>query len=228
MRSFSQPLPSATSLPLIYCCRNRSGEMRAASDMAAAGKQTTPQAVTKAKGLGSDRFTKLRLHLANIYHLFIKELRSIRHDPIVLAVMAYSFTIAIYAVATGATTEATNLSVAIVDEDHSDLSRRIADGLTPPTFKPAVEIAATEIDASMDSERFIFVIEIPPKFQEDILSGRQPSVQINVDATAVAQAFNGMTYIENVIVNYVTEFITGREGLMGAPVKMVTQAKFNP
>jgi ABC-2 type transport system permease protein len=77
--------------------------------------------VTKAKGLGSDRFTKLRLHLANIYHLFIKELRSIRHDPIVLAVMAYSFTIAIYAVATGATTEATNLSVAIVDEDHSDL-----------------------------------------------------------------------------------------------------------
>ena len=101
--------------------QNRSGEMWAASDMAAAGQQTTPQAVTKAKGLGSDRFTKLRLHLANIYHLFINELRSIRHDPIVLAVMAYSFTIAIFAVATGATTEATNLSVGIVDEDHSDL-----------------------------------------------------------------------------------------------------------
>ena len=28
--------------------------------------------------------------------------------------------------------------------------------------------------------------------------------------------------------NYVTEFITGREGLIGVPVKMVTQAKFNP
>jgi ABC-2 type transport system permease protein len=80
----------------------------------------------------------------------------------------------------------------------------------------------------MDSERFIFVIEIPPKFQEDILAGRQPSVQINVNATAVAQAFNGMTYIDSVIVNYVTEFITGREGLMGVPVKMVTRARFNP
>ena len=145
----------------------------------------------------------------------IKELRSIRSDPIMLALVAYSFTIAIYAVATGASTEATNLSVGIVDEDHSDLSRRIADGLTPPTFQPAVEIAATEIDPSMDSQRFVFVIEIPPKFQSDILAGRRPSVQINVDATAVAQAFNGKTYIENVIVNYVTEFITGREGLMG-------------
>ena len=142
--------------------QNRSGEMWAASDMAAAGQQTTPQAVTKAKGLGSDRFTKLRLHLANIYHLFINELRSIRHDPIVLAVMAYSFTIAIYAVATGATTEATNLSVGIVDEDHSDLSHRIADGLTPPTLQPPVQIAAPEIDPAMNSQRFIFVIEFPP------------------------------------------------------------------
>ena len=202
--------------------------MRAASDMAAAGKQTTPQAVTKAKGLGSDRFTKLRLHLANIYHLFIKELRSIRHDPIVLAVMAYSFTIAIYAVATGATTEATNLSIGIVDEDHSDLSRRIADGLTPPTFKPPVQISAPEIDPAMNSQRFIFVIEIPPKFQEDVLAGRRPTIQIDVDATAIAQAFNGKTYIQNVIINYVSDFITGREGLVGVPVKMDVLTKFNP
>ena len=202
--------------------------MWAASDMAAAAQQTTPQAATKAKGLGSDRFTKLRLHLANIYHLFIKELRSIRHDPIVLAVMAYSFTIAIYAVATGATTEATNLSVAIVDEDHSDLSRRIADGLTPPTFKPPVQISAPEIDPAMNSQRFIFVIEIPPKFQEDVLAGRRPTIQIDVDATAIAQAFNGKTYIQNVIINYVSDFITGREGLVGVPVKMDVLTKFNP
>src|SRR6266542_1058779 len=180
-----------------------------------------------AKRPGSNRFAKLRVHLANIYRLMIKELRSIRSDPIMLALVAYSFTVAIYAVATGASTEATNLSVGIVDEDHSDLSRRIADGLTPPTFQPAVAIAATEIDASMDSQRFVFVIEIPPKFQADVLAGRRPSVQINVDATGVAQAANWVTYIQNVIVNYVSEFVTGREGLMIAPVKTVVSAKFN-
>ena len=85
-------------------------------------------------------FAKLRLHLANIYRLTVKELRSIRSDPVMLALIAYAFTIAIYAAATGASTEATNLSLAIVDEDRSDLSRRIADGFTPPTFKPAVQI----------------------------------------------------------------------------------------
>ena len=196
---------------------------------AASGRdQAAAQAATRRKRPESNRLAKLRSHLANIYRLVIKELRSIRSDPIMLALVAYTFTFAIYAAATGASTEATNLSVGIVDEDRSDLSRRIADGLTPPTFKPAVEIAATEIDAAMNSQRFLFVIEIPPKFQSDILAGRRASVQINVDATASAQAFNGMSYIQNVILNYVIQFTAGREGLTGAPVKMVTRAKFNP
>jgi len=196
---------------------------------AASGRdQAAAQAATGRKRPESNRLAKLRPHLANIYRLVIKELRSIRSDPIMLALVAYTFTFAIYAAATGASTEATNLSVGIVDEDRSDLSRRIADGLTPPTFKPAVEIAATEIDAAMNSQRFLFVIEIPPKFQSDILAGRQASVQINVDATASAQAFNGMSYIQSVILNYVIQFTAGREGLTGAPVKMVTRAKFNP
>ena len=202
--------------------------MSLASQAADSREQETPRAVTKTKRPGDNWLAKLRLHLANIYRLMIKELRSFRSDPVMLALVAYSFTIAIYAAATGASTEATNLSVAIVDEDHSDLSRRIADGLTPPTFKAAVQIAATEIDAAMDSQRVIYVIEFPPKFEADVLAGRQPTVQIDVDATAAAQAFNGMTYIQNVINDYVTQFVAGREGGIGIPVKVVIQAKFNP
>jgi len=195
---------------------------------AADSRQQPAPHVTKAQRSGSHRFAKLRLHVANIYRLTIKELRSFRSDPIMLALVAYAFTVAIYAAATGASTEATNLSVGIVDEDHSDLSRRIADGLTPPTFQRSVEITAGEIDPGMDSQRFMYVIEIPTKFQADILAGRRPTVQINVDATAAAQAANGMTYIQNVILNYVTGFVSGREGWSGAPVKVVTRTKFNP
>ena len=165
---------------------------------AASHASGAPEENAKLQRPRSRRLAKLRLHLANIFRLMIKELRSFRSDPIMMALVVYSFTIAIYAAATGASTEATNLSVAIVDEDHSDLSRRIADGLTPPTFQPAVQIAATEIDPMMDSQRVSYVIEIPPKFEADLRTGRQASVQIDVDATAASQAFNGMTYIQNV------------------------------
>ena len=202
--------------------------MPATMEAAGPPEQATAHASTKANRSKWNWTGALFRHLANIYRLTIKELRSIRSDPIMLVLVAYSFTFAIYAAATGASTEATNLSIGIVDEDHSDLSRRIADGLTPPTFKSVTEITAPEMDAAMDSQRFLFIIEFPPKFQEDILAGRQPSVQINVDATAVAQASIGKTYIQNVIVNYVTQFITGREGLMAMPIKLVTVARFNP
>src|SRR5262249_10137265 len=151
--------------------------MSVASDTGRLTEQTT---VTKPKRPRGMRFATLRRHVANVYRLMIKELRGLRSDPIMLALVAYSFSFAIYAVATAASTEAINLSVAVVDEDRSDLSRRIADGLTPPTFQPAVEIGAREMDAAMDAQRFLYVIEFPPKFQEDVLAGRRPSVQINV------------------------------------------------
>jgi ABC-2 type transport system permease protein len=189
-------------------------------------EQAAPHALTKRPG--RNRFARLQLHLANIYRLMIKELRSFRSDPVMMLLVAYSFTIAIYAAATGASTEATNLSIGIVDEDHSDLSRGIADGLTPPTFRQVIQLAPTEIDTAMNAQRVLFIIEIPTNFESDILSGRQPTVEIDVDATAAAQAFNGMTYIQNVIISYVTDFITRREGVTAAPAKIVTKVKFNP
>ena len=126
--------------------------------------------------------------LLHILALGLKELNSIRADPILLALTVYTFSYAVYAVATGAKTEVDHVSTAIVDEDHSELSRLIRQAILPPWFQPPVEIPATEIGPSMDAGRYVFVIEIPPKFEQDVISNRYPSLQINMDATAVAQA----------------------------------------
>ena len=155
----------------------------------------------------------------------IKELRSFRSDPIMLLLVAYSFTIAIYAAATGASTEATNLQL------QSSMK-------TIPIYPVALRMASPRRLSSRsyslqgggnrpDNEFATCPLRhrVPPKFEADILAGRQPTVQIDVDATAAAQAFNGMTYIQNVINDYVTQFITGREGGIGVLDKMVTQGK---
>lgn len=174
------------------------------------------------------RLSGLRIHLENIVQLVIKELRSIRADPVMLILLVYSFSIAVYTVATGASTEAKNLSVGIVDEDRSDLSRQIRNALNPPLFKSAVPINAGEIDEEMDHGRLVFVLEIPPSFQADLLSGRRASVQLNVDATAMTQAGNGAVYIQSIIAQEVTNFLAGRETVTSAPVNVVIRAKFNP
>ena len=147
-------------------------------------------------------------HVVNIFRLVIKELRSIRADPTMLVLVAYAFSISVNTVASGAVTEATNLSVGIVDEDDSDLSRRIAEGLKRPTFQPPVQIAASEIDSKMDQGELLFVVEIPPNFEANIRAERKTGLQINVDATAVAQAGNGASYLRTAIANEIQRFIS--------------------
>ena len=167
-------------------------------------------------------------HVVNIFHLVIKELRSIRADPVMLILVVYSFSISVNTVATGAVTEATNLSVGIVDEDGSDLSRRIAEGLRLPTFQPPVQITASDIDPMMDQGELLFVVEIPPNFEADVRAQRKTGVQINVDATAVAQAGNGASSLRNAIATEIQRFISGRADSNGAPINLVLRAAFNP
>ena len=175
-----------------------------------------------------ERWGGLFSHLTNIYHLTVKELRSIRADPMMLVLVIYAFSIAVYTVATGASTEANDLTVGVVDEDHSELSRRLLDALNPPLIKRSVLISSNEIDPNMDNGHLVFVLEIPPRFETDLLSGRQTSLQLNIDATAMTQAGNGAIYIENIIMQEVAKFQTGSEAGPRTPVKFVISAKFNP
>lgn len=178
--------------------------------------------------LAEARPMTLRDHVANVFRLVIKELRSIRSDPTMLILVVYAFTISVNTVATGAVTEATNLSVGIADEDGSELSRQIAEGLVRPTFQRAVQIRASDIDSKMDKGELLFVVEIPPNFQADILAQRKTEVQINVDATAVAQAGNGANYLKTAISNEVQHFLNARGLPGGSPINLVVRADFNP
>jgi ABC-2 type transport system permease protein len=166
--------------------------------------------------------------LFHIVALSLKELNSIRADPILLALTIYTFSYAVYAVATGAKIEVEHVSTAVVDEDHSELSQLIREGILPPFFKPPVEIPATEIGPSMDANRFVFVIEIPPKFESDVISGRYPTVEINADATAVAQAGNGAAYLQQIIGQQVQAYGTRAGGITNPPVNLAASVMFNP
>src|SRR6476619_3465337 len=177
------------------------------SSQSAQKQDKSPEAAQK-----QDKKEGLLTHIVNVYRLVIKELRSIRADPMMLVLVAYTFTIAVYTVATGASTEAKDLTVGVVDEDDSDLSHRLLDALNPPLFKRAVLIKADEIDSNMNDGRLMFVLEIPSSFESKLLAGRDASLQLNVDATAMAQAGNGAVYIQAIIAQETAKFQAGREG----------------
>ena len=139
----------------------------------------------------------MRGSLANIFRLGVKELRSLRSDPVLVFLILWAFTFIVYSVATGEKFEVRQASIAIVDEDRSALSRRIGAAIQQPFFREPVAIGAADIDQAMDRGQYVFVLEIPPGFEADILAGRKPAMQINIDATAMSQAGNGAVAVES-------------------------------
>lgn len=149
-------------------------------------------------------------------------------DRLLLGFLALSFTLLIYNDATGIETEVNNASVAIVDGDNSALSRRYRDALLPPFFKPAVLIDRSRIDEVMDAGTFAFVIDIPPHFEANILRGRNPTLQLNIDATALSQAGVGGAYLEEILLTETLDHMRLRDLRELLPLLIVDRALFNP
>lgn len=166
--------------------------------------------------------------LANIYRLGIKELWSLVRDPIMLVLIVYTFTVAIYTAATAMPESLHKASIAIVDEDRSTLSERIIAAFYPPHFTTPKIITHNEIDKGMDTDKFTFVLNIPPDLQKDTLANKSPALQLNVDATRMSQAFTGNTYIQQIINSEVNEFIQRYRSTQTLPVELAIRMRFNP
>jgi len=165
---------------------------------------------------------------ANILHLGIKELRSLLRDPVMLVLIAFAFTVSVYISATAMPETLRKAPIAIVDEDRSPLSARIVDAFYPPYFTPPELITQREMDTRMDAGLETFALDIPPDFQRDVLAGRIPTVQVNVDATRMSQAFVGSGYVQSIVTGEVNAFVSGRRGTAMPPVDLALRARFNP
>ena len=165
---------------------------------------------------------------ATIYRLGIKELWSLARDPIMLALIAYTFTVSIYVAATAMPETLHKAPIGIVDEDGSPLSQRIAAAFYPPRFKPPSMITVVDIDAGMDAGDYTFVLDIPPDFQRDVLAGKSPAMQLNVDATRMSQAFTGSSYVQQMAMGEIGEFIQRYWHSAPLPVELALRTRFNP
>jgi len=168
------------------------------------------------------------MRAANILHLGVKELRSLARDWMMLVLIVYAFTFAIYTHATAIPETLNKAPIAIVDEDRSPLSVRISSAFYPPYFLPPEFITQAEMDARMDDGLDTFALDIPPNFQRDLLAGRRPTIQLNVDATRMSQAFVGSGYIQSIVTDEVRAFAQRYRDVPQLPVDLALRVRFNP
>lgn len=170
----------------------------------------------------------MRQWIFNVWRLGLKELSSLRADPVLILLIVYVFSLGVYSVATGAKLEVANAAVAYVDYDQSMLSGRIIDAILPPQFSQAQHISADEVDRYMENGRFVFVLNFPPRLEADVLSGRDAEILLNVDATAMSTAGNGAVFLQQIISTEVARFVAGYDEASDLPINLTVRAMFNP
>ena len=164
----------------------------------------------------------------NVWTLGVKELRGLWRDWIMLGLIVYSFSLSIYTESRAEPEALSNAALAIVDEDQSQLSARIALAFYPPWFTEPRMIPAARMDGRMDAGIDTFALNIPPDFERDLLAGRVPAMQLNVDATRMSQAFTGSGYIQQIVGGEVAEFLQGQRAETVPQVGLALRARYNP
>ena len=168
------------------------------------------------------------MRLANILQLGIKEPRGLARDPMLMVLIGYAFTLSIYAASKAIPETLNRAAIAVVDEDQSPLSSRIITAFNPPYFTIPRLITQREMDRRMDAGLDTFALDIPPDFQRDLLARRSPTLQLNIDATRMTQAFTGGGYIQSIVSGEVSEFASRYRGSTAVPVELAMRARFNP
>lgn len=170
----------------------------------------------------------MRRAFLNVWRLGMKELWSLRREPVMLILIAYVFTVSIYTAATAMPETLHNAVIAVVDEDRSPLSSRIVSAFYPPHFNPPAVISHDAVDPGMDAGIYTFALIIPSGFQRNMLAGKGSEVQLNVDATRMSQAFAGSGYIQQIVAAEVQEFMARQRGATTPPVELALRMRFNP
>jgi ABC-2 type transport system permease protein len=168
------------------------------------------------------------MHAKNVLYLGVKELWSLARDPIMLLLIVFAFTVSIYSTASALPDTLYKAPIAIVDEDQSALSQRIVNAFQPPLFLPPRMVSREEMDARMDAGLDTFALNIPPNFQQDVLAGRSPRIQLNTDATRVGQAFSGSNYVQTIVTGEVQTWLQRYRSTPDTPVLEVEdRVRFN-
>ncbi|GAO00163.1 MULTISPECIES: ABC transporter permease [Komagataeibacter] len=166
--------------------------------------------------------------LVNVGLLCSKELRSLMHDRVLLGLIVFAFSAGVLLVANGVKVEVSNATIAFIDEDHSALSRRMRDAVLPPYFKPPVLVDRAQALHGMDEGDYIFVVDIPPNFESDVMAGRVPAIQLRVDATAMTQAGLGTAYLNEIMLAEVTDMLHAPALVDQIPFTAPSRIRFNP
>ena len=140
-----------------------------------------------------------------------KEMLQLSRDLPIGLLLVYSFTLAVYIAGNGIQSQLHNASLLVQDNDHSVSSRELIHKFRAPFFRLEGEITASQEGLHLlDRGKAIAVLEIPPRFHEQLTTGEGTAVQLLVDTTNAPQGLSAASYAVRIIADFERETMLGR------------------
>lgn len=132
-----------------------------------------------------------------------KEMLQLFRDVPIVAFLVYSFTLAIYITGNGIRSQLHDASLLVHDADHSVSSRELIHRFQAPFFRLNGEVAdSREGLRQLDRGTAVALLEIPPRFHEQLITGEPTAVQLLVDTTNSANGLSAASYAARIVARF--------------------------
>jgi ABC-2 type transport system permease protein len=169
--------------------------------------------MTAVSGTGSQRAVIWWNRLAVMTR---KEMLQLFRDVPIVAFLVYSFTLAIYITGNGIRSQLHDAGLLVHDADHSVSSRELIYRFQAPFFRLNGEVAdSREGLRQLDRGTAVALLEIPPRFHEQLITGEPTAVQLLVDTTNSANGLSAASYAARIVARFGQESAFERDGSVG-------------
>src|ERR1017187_7536641 len=116
--------------------------------------------------------------------LLQKELRQITRDPSIIFILFILPIIQLLILPLAADYEIKNINLGVVDQDHSDYSRKLINKITSSGYFRLKDISSSFSKEmhSIESDKTDLILEIPPKFERDLVKDDEATLFIAINA----------------------------------------------
>ena len=165
-----------------------------------------------------------------LYSLLRKELKLMSRDPNIPVAIFILPVIVMLLFPLVANFDVKHIEVAVVDNDRSQLSRRIISDIGASEFMDIASTPGTHAMALKDMEKGTadIIMTIPPNYARDIVkNGAIPDIDVEVNGVNATKGILGSTYVTSSIVSTLQDY-AGQYGLKLDPDKVSEVYRYNP
>jgi ABC-2 type transport system permease protein len=174
--------------------------------------------------------------MRRVFFMMWKEVIELRQDPRIFSIIFIAPILQLTILGYAATTDVRNVPVVIVDADRTAASQELVSRFGAVSTFTIVDIVSSidDVDPYLEGGRAWMALAIPPRYGENLASGRPTSLQIVADGSDASSTNIAMGYASNLIAGYAQDLVeekmqaSSRPQLVAPGIDPRVRVWFNP